>query len=91
MATTLALTECRTDENAAVVAAAVNNAVFDWINIDKAADDSLKVGESHASRIVSSELCRQRTVLFRKPEDYFDPFASPILFFRAAGTRYHHL
>ncbi|KAI5369463.1 Putative alpha/beta hydrolase-3 [Septoria linicola] len=87
LATTLALTECRTDESASVVAAAINNAVFDWINIDKNPGGSARDGKSQTSRIDIMELCRQRTLLFRKLEDYFDPFASPILFFRAAGSK----
>ena len=31
-------------------------------------------------------LVHARRTLFRKPEDYFDSFASPALFFRSAGT-----
>lgn len=69
------------------MAAAINNAVFDWINIDKGPGDGVGDGETQKSRIDIKELCQQRTLLFRKPEDYFDPFASPVLFFRAAGSK----
>jgi len=33
-----------------------------------------------------SGLLQARRTLFRKPEDYFDPFASPTLFFRSPGV-----
>ncbi|KAK5126886.1 hypothetical protein LTR08_004553 [Meristemomyces frigidus] len=84
----LAVTECQIGRPG-IVAAAVNNPVVDWIDIDND-DDSSIVPPSlrstmNASDDLSSQLCQLRKGMFLKPEHYFDPFASPLLFFRSAG------
>lgn len=85
LATTLALTECRANESTAVVAAAVNNPITNWVDIEE--DDSVKSFPEYQDQLTVHELHRQRNSLFRDPAAYFDPFASPALFFRAAGSR----
>ncbi|EME49698.1 hypothetical protein DOTSEDRAFT_164304 [Dothistroma septosporum NZE10] len=81
LATTLALTECRIGEPG-IVAAAVNNPITDWVELDEItrnptiADQELEL----------ETLLNHRDALFRKPEHFHDPFASPMLFFRSAGT-----
>lgn len=39
-----------------------------------------------SSELSASALFRTRDLLFKKPSSYFDPFASPILFFRSPGA-----
>ena len=85
LATTLALTECRANEPTAVVAAAVNNPITSWVDIEE--DDAASIGTEHRDQLTVHELHRQRNFLFRNPAAYFDPFASPALFFRAAGSK----
>ena len=92
LATALALTECRTDRPA-IVAAAVNNALVDWVSLAETTDTPAKrrLPKSASSIVDGSDqelqtLLQLRQELFAKPENYFDPFASPMLFFRSAGT-----
>lgn len=86
----LALTECRRNE-VGVAACATSNAVFDWVSLD-APIPSAKQGKKYKGAVnedqsnpLIEEALTLRTSLFRKPADYFDPFASPILFFRTPG------
>lgn len=92
LATALALTECRVGQPS-IVAAAVNNAVVDWISIDQEPSPKTLVASVKNAIVgkasISGELQGLRDLrrtLFKKPEHYFDPFASPILFFRSAGA-----
>ncbi|PPJ59579.1 hypothetical protein CBER1_01159 [Cercospora berteroae] len=87
LASTLALTECRLKEPAAVVAAAVNNPVLNWVDFEATPGDIEMPRGGTVSRLSTHEICETRRLLFRNAADYFDPFASPILFFRAAGSR----
>ena len=85
----LAVTECQIGRPG-IRAAAVNNPVLDWVDLDSNTDSLASphsAGPSlHASTSISSQLRMLRQqVLFTKPEHYFDPFASPLLFFRSAG------
>lgn len=90
LATMLAVTECRRGEPA-VVAAAINNPLADWVQPDDEVDvtspkSSLaKFGQKHVGLEID-DLVRARGNYFPKPERYFDPFASPLLFFRTPGT-----
>ncbi|KAK6419742.1 hypothetical protein LTR95_017027, partial [Oleoguttula sp. CCFEE 5521] len=89
LASMLALTECRRAE-AGVVAAAVSNPLVDWVfpqegEAGYAKSSMVKAGSHHPGLTVSN-LHNARSGLFRKPADYFDPFASPMLLFRTAGT-----
>lgn len=89
LATMLALTECRKGQPG-VVTAAVNSPLIDWIqpeDIDLRAPRSslAKHGQSHSGLSIDDFL-RARGYYFPKPEAYFDPFASPILFFRSPGA-----
>lgn len=90
LATMLAVTECRRGEPG-VVAAAINNPLADWVQPDDELDvtspkSSLaKFGQKHVGLEID-DLIRARGYFFRKPENYFDPFASPLLFFRTPGT-----
>ncbi|KAF2772326.1 hypothetical protein EJ03DRAFT_201780 [Teratosphaeria nubilosa] len=74
LATALALTECRAGQPG-IVAAAICNPIVDWPGLQPKEHDSG----------LTAELLQLRGRLFKKPEHYFDPFASPILFFRSAG------
>ena len=90
LATMLAVTECRKGEPG-VVAAAVNNPLADWVQPDDELEltspkSSLaKFGQNHVGLQID-DLLRARGNYFLKPEAYFDPFASPLLFFRTPGT-----
>ena len=90
LATMLALTECRKGEPG-VVAAAINNPLADWVQPEEelhvtAPKSSLaKFGQSY-NGLEITDLLRARGSYFPKPETYFDPFASPLLFFRMPGT-----
>jgi len=86
----LAVTECRKGEPG-VVAAAINNPLADWVQPDDELEvtspkSSLaKFGQKHVGLEID-DLLRARGNYFLKPETYFDPFASPLLFFRTPGT-----
>ncbi|KAI9794580.1 MAG: hypothetical protein M1816_004467 [Peltula sp. TS41687] len=41
---------------------------------------------SSNARLSAKDLSRARDMFFRTPDSYFDPFASPVLFFRTAGV-----
>ncbi|KAK3705698.1 hypothetical protein LTR37_013141 [Vermiconidia calcicola] len=86
LATMLALTECRHGQPG-IVAAALANPVVDWVSLGEAAglDGSNTTLYPDTAVHNSSESARLRSQLFTKPEKYFDPFASPILFFRSPG------
>ena len=89
LATAVALTECRIGQPG-VVAAAVNNPIVDWFALDEGTDAGAPKShhpspENKNNELESRTLSRLRTQIFTKPEKYFDPFASPILFFRSPG------
>jgi len=90
LATMLAVTECRKGEPG-VVAAAINNPLADWVQADGELEvtspkSSLaKFGQKHVGLEID-DLLRARGNYFLKPETYFDPFASPLLFFRTPGS-----
>jgi acetyl esterase/lipase len=92
LATALALTECRVGQPGIVVAA-VSNPVVDWVSLDQVSKPKAGLSVSKKSSLQEStvrteveSLLQLRRRLFRKPEDYFDPFASPVLFFRSASA-----
>ncbi|KAM3419286.1 hypothetical protein BST61_g5223 [Cercospora zeina] len=87
LASTLALTECRPKEPAAVVAAAINDPILNWVDFETTSEHVEVPGRALMSRFSMQGICDMRRMLFRNPADYFDPFASPILFFRAAGSK----
>ncbi|KAK5750196.1 hypothetical protein LTS12_019760 [Elasticomyces elasticus] len=72
LAAMLALTECRVGQPG-IVAAALSSPIVDWV--EQAPDTDA----------TTAQLTDLRGKLFRKPEHYFDPFASPMLFLRSAG------
>lgn len=90
LASMLALTECRKGEPG-VVAAAINNPLADWVQPEDEIDvtspkSSLaRFGQKHDG-LRLDDLLRARGNFFPKPETYFDPFASPLLFFRTPGA-----
>lgn len=87
LASALALTECRPKEPAAVVAAAINNPVLNWVDFEATTEGSDVPQRGTVARLSMHEICEARRLLFRNAADHFDPFASPMLFFRAAGSR----
>ncbi|KAK3700915.1 hypothetical protein LTR37_015718 [Vermiconidia calcicola] len=82
----LALTECRYGQPG-IVAAALSNPLVDWVSPEGTADLNGNNTALHSDTAVYdfSGIARLRPQLFTKPEKYFDPFASPILFFRSPG------
>jgi acetyl esterase/lipase len=90
LATMLSLTECRKGEPG-IVAAAINNPLADWVqpeedlHVTDPKSSLAKFGQSYHGLEIA-DLLRARGNYFPKPESYFDPFASPLLFFRTPGT-----
>ncbi|KAK4976653.1 hypothetical protein LTR42_002696 [Elasticomyces elasticus] len=78
LAAMLALTECRVGQPG-IVAAALSSPVVDWVDLEHVSSKAADTDDTIAS------LPDLRSKLFRKPEHYFDPFASPMLFLRSAG------
>lgn len=76
LATMLGLTECRAGE-AGVGAVGVRAPVVDWVALDATVKG--------AGGGVVDELVKLRGKLFPKPGMFFDPFASPMMFFRTPG------
>jgi acetyl esterase/lipase len=99
LAAMLALTESRMGEHC-VAAAALNNPIVDWLfpeiphsNTTAHEDDQARKTKSssfatfhRSSPISSTALLTTRSSLFRRPAAYFDPFASPVLFFRSPAA-----
>ncbi|KAI5281038.1 hypothetical protein KEM54_003428 [Ascosphaera aggregata] len=90
LALMLALTEPRQ-----VTATAAISPIGSWVDLDNwcITEITEKLGlyhkEIHASAVCPAELeylLETRRRLFIKPDGYFDPFASPLLFLRSAGT-----
>ena len=97
LAAALAMTECDPGTTG-IRAAVLGNPITDWTAmypVQKAdVSGSLKVGAKRAKRpnswtaavsdpiLSTRELLKARNTYFRIPEDYFDTFASPLLFFR---------
>ena len=97
----LALTECfhtpEKPERHGISALAVGNPILDWTALTKGeeprsaleADDVRKSGSfqrgAKSDSLSANNLCDIRDIYFSKAEHYFDPFASPLLFFRTPG------
>ena len=97
----LALTEClHTPEKAerhGISALAVGNPILDWtaLTISEATRSAVEAGDVRKSdgfqrgakndSLSTNDLCDIRDTYFSKVEHYFDPFASPLLFFRTPG------
>nr|POF17893.1 hypothetical protein CFP56_13305 [Quercus suber] len=92
LAATLALTECRSGQ-VGVVCAGLNAPVVDWVDLDELGDPEAPTPRGKNSMQerappttgMTEDLLQLRKHLFRKPEHFFDPFASPLLFFRSTG------
>ncbi|KAF2157189.1 alpha/beta-hydrolase [Myriangium duriaei CBS 260.36] len=100
LATMLALTECHT-KGYRISAAATNDPILDWVFPETVANElsveplSNKRSKKNSKTSfwkdmqhdpILQEMLRSRTNLFRKPDDWFDPFISSTLFFRSAGV-----
>ncbi|KAI1116392.1 hypothetical protein F5Y14DRAFT_62835 [Nemania sp. NC0429] len=95
LAASLALTESRPHERMAVRGCVAYNGIYDWtmflpdhpINKPPAAVSRNLLEEilSHSEDSDFQELKKMSRELFNKPGDFFDPFASPCLFFRTPG------
>ena len=97
----LALTECfhtpEKPERHGLSALAVGNPILDWTALIKSeetrsaleADEVRKSdsfqGGAKIDSLSANDLCDIRDTYFSKAEHYFDPFASPLLFFRTPG------
>ena len=95
----LALTECHTNK-IGVRAAALCNPITDWTMFHSSAPAREVAGDVSGERSVEyqsgvssqphslsdSLLLAARRDLFVTPSHYFDPFASPLLFFRTASS-----
>lgn len=86
LATALAFSECRIGEPG-IVAAAVQNPIVDWTSLHGQSRMPLTRQQmvAESTGLTWGSLMKHRDVLFRKPDHYFDTFASPILLFRSAG------
>lgn len=91
LATSLALT--KPDLIHSVV---VSEPVFNWVDFENDVDEdssdldhALRLSTTSSVRVSGgadvSSLLNLRSQIFPKPETYFDPFASPMLFLRAPG------
>lgn len=84
-----------------VSAVAVGNPILDWTALFDSTNDHLglryssnklirreyKFPPSYNNQILTiSDLLNARSMFFRKAETYFDPFASPLLFFRTPSV-----
>ncbi|KAF2485477.1 hypothetical protein BDY17DRAFT_293687 [Neohortaea acidophila] len=90
LASMLSLTECRVGEPG-IVAAAINNPLVDWISLTipsggLKSTKRNKPAEDDALQPDLKALSTLRAQLFHRPYDYFDSFASPILYFRSPGA-----
>ena len=97
----LALTECfhtpEKPERNGISALAVGNPILDWTALIKseATRSALEAGDvrkfdgfqrgAKSDSLSANDLCDIRDTYFSKAEHYFDPFASPLLFFRTPG------
>lgn len=85
----LALTECHMGRPG-VRAAVMGNPITDWTAfLDSSDTDELSstTGYNPASYLSNpSHFLAARSSLFTKPSHYFDPFASPLLFFRTPSS-----
>ena len=92
----LGLTECRIG-GPAISAVLASNPVTDWTAIYEGMSSGGEPGhadksgnqiiEGHNSQSLPVRaLLETRSKIFRKPESFFDPFASPLLFFRTASS-----
>ena len=102
----LALTECfhapEKPERSGISALAVGNPILDWTALVKseATRSALEAGDVRKSdgfqrgaksdSLSDNDLCDIRDIYFSKAEHYFDPFASPLLFFRTPGCEIPH-
>lgn len=97
LATMLALTECHVDQHS-IKAAVIGNPILDWTSLfsenpsPAVAQTSLLHGrdssmtglklDSRRNELTIESLISLRDRIFYRPEMFFDPFASPALFFR---------
>ena len=84
LAAMLALTECHGDSEG-ISAAAIGNAIVDWTALMSAVEDQ-ESEAAHKGQSFSGELLAIRGDYFPKVENYHDPFASPLLFFRTPSS-----
>jgi len=84
LAAMLALTECQVSNKSRIRAAAIGNPTVDWTALFPLIKyGSLKTEFRNVTDPLSlNNLLLLRRTLFRKPEGFFDPFASPLLYFR---------
>ncbi|RDW75346.1 hypothetical protein BP6252_06488 [Coleophoma cylindrospora] len=95
LATSLALTESRSSKNGPQIKGLlVKDGIFDWTGVATSKNPILpEVGSTvHEEPAIprgnwtTQTLHDIKTSLFSDPSQCFDPFASPILFFRGAGS-----
>ncbi|KAG8625231.1 hypothetical protein KVT40_006982 [Elsinoe batatas] len=98
LAAMLALTECRTKGHR-IAAAALHDPLLNWVMPEEVAQDLEEAAMRRDSRrkpafVPSSDtdtsilraIASTRSELFKAPGDWFDPFASPLLFFRSSSA-----
>ncbi|KAF2224535.1 hypothetical protein BDZ85DRAFT_216616 [Elsinoe ampelina] len=98
LAAMLALTECRTKGHR-IAAAALHDPLLNWVmpeevtqDLDEAAmrRDSRRrpafVPSNDTDTSILRAIVSARSELFKTPGDWFDPFASPLLFFRSSNA-----
>lgn len=89
LATTLALTHPNS-----IHSVAVSEPIVDWVSLDSGNESDQDIPDATTKKPKSNHqytstdaesLLTLRSQIFPKPENYFDPFASPTLFLRAPG------
>lgn len=85
LATALALTETHPPHRVAIRGVAAYNGIYNWTAYVGMTADSIPVADDAATVHSATPGIRALPELFRQPQDLFDAFASPSLFFRTAG------
>ena len=90
LATMLALTEGvgkpAEIELPGISALAVGNPILDWTALAQTDSDAQDPLIGLGLGLSANNLLTTRQIYFSKPESYFDPFASPLLFFRTSAS-----
>ncbi|CAK7216708.1 hypothetical protein SEUCBS140593_002962 [Sporothrix eucalyptigena] len=85
LATSLALTETHPQHRVAIRGVAAYNGIYNWTAYVGMTEDSIPVADRAETVQSVTPGIQPLPLLFRKPTDLFDAFASPCLFFRTTG------
>ena len=85
LATSLALTETHPQNRVAIRGVAAYNGIYNWTAFVGMTDDGIPITDDAQVVQRTTPGIQALSLLFRKPPDLFDAFASPCLFFRTTG------